>query len=181
MLIEELEFTPFYSTVQAKSPKSLWQRVSNLFRKDDIEAPTEDSEKVELAPVDHSPILIAARLLMGEQPTIAVFRNGTMVISYNTEEDEWYTNLIREHGPMKAGYPSGDYSVAILDTPTASGFVATYDCPYLLSFCSFDEFPRESSYASVGQFLRFYRTVDGDTPQIINLDAGNNSGTNKSS
>jgi len=96
-----------------------------------------------------------------------VFRNGTCVFSTDPMEQETAISLLRKHGGVEPGMPSGDFGIARVEQPEP-GYLVRYSHPSILHFEADGRLSiNESEEAMLGLLLRTGRQMDAADPRVI--------------
>lgn len=162
-MLDEITYTPYHSAVQQDS---LLKRIMNrlMGRK---HVPAVVKEEPALA-CDPEATLAQFQAILPDSVNIVLFRYGTCVCIEGPLSEENAIQVMRSHGPYKAGDESGDFYVAEIEAPIA-GTIVRYNHPALLSFI-----PREAELAEMsrhvaGIIARGQRDLDGRFPQVVGV------------
>ena len=109
-------------------------------------------------------------IIVGEHKSWVLFESGTCVIVMNPEDDlaRQATELMRQHGPVHAGSPAGDFSVVTLSKHP--GWVVTGDHPDILNYVSPREVEPGAPDVRIGLLGRSKRHQDGEGLKIVHVE-----------
>ncbi|MFI5640985.1 hypothetical protein ACIA8H_26720 [Streptomyces goshikiensis] len=114
-------------------------------------------------------IAVWQRLLADPRKSWVLFEHGTCVV-LTTPAGELAVRageILAEFGPVRAGSPSGDFSV--IDLKDADGWVVTGHHNDVLTYVAPDE-PQEQSHIAVGLFGRSKRHRDGTELRVVHVE-----------
>jgi hypothetical protein len=111
------------------------------------------------------------KIIVGDQKSWVLFKNGTCVILMEPEQDlaQQAITLLQHWGPVQAGTPAGDFSVSKLGNDP--GWVVTGHHHDILTYVGPDEFTSEtSSDLIVGLLGRQRRHEDATELEVIHVE-----------
>lgn len=139
-------------------PLSLGDRLRNLFkRKKEPEANRPDPAKY--SPCDPIAKANEYKLLLGNPPTIVVFRNGTCIFSDKPATREEAVELMKAEGPVVHGSRKADFYVGKTKEPLP-GTIVRYHHPNIISFVNETEYSLTCPDHVVGVMVRMARHCD---------------------
>ena len=98
-----------------------------------------------------------------------LFKYGTCVLLFAPQENikEQAVSILREHGSVVAGTPSGDFEVTKI--PEINGWVITGDYPGIMIYVSSDE-GKNKSDIEIGLAARMKREADARSLEIVHVE-----------
>jgi hypothetical protein len=104
-------------------------------------------------------------IITGDRKSWVLFAQDTCVVLVHPDEDlvTQAVEILRKHGPARAGGPAGDFGVIALDA--APGWVVTGHHPDVLTYVAPDEVGRPDDLA-IGLTGRGKRNLDGHELQV---------------
>src|SRR3989344_3773825 len=98
-----------------------------------------------------------------------LFKNGTCVMLLRPEEDvqTQAIKILKEHGLVVAGTPSGDFEVTKI--PEINGWVVTGDYPGIMMYVSEEEGEKKGD-AEVGLIGRNKREHDSRELEVVHIE-----------
>jgi hypothetical protein len=126
-----------------------------------------------IAPIDNIAALneIWRAVLPDEVTRWAIFKYGTTVLCHEEGVDprEHALQVLREHGPVVAGTPLGDFTVGLAGL--FPGWVVVYSHPDIGTYVSPDEMESEEPPAiDIGYYGRSKRHEDFLSLEIIHVE-----------
>ena len=109
-------------------------------------------------------------MLTGDFAGWVLFKHGTCVVIPHTDKnisDDAIT-LLRKHGPVIAGTPTGDFG--LVELKDHLGWVVTGDHPDILNYVSEDEVHEDRSDPTIGLIGRNKRELDGKELMVIHVE-----------
>lgn len=99
-----------------------------------------------------------------------LFKNGTCVMLMNPEKDiqEQAIKILKEHGMVAAGSPSGDFEVTKI--PEINGWVVTGDYPGIMIYISIEEADKKNSDFEIGIIGRTKRERDAKELKVVYVE-----------
>lgn len=99
-----------------------------------------------------------------------LFKNGTCVMLLNPEEDihRQAIKILKEHGSVIAGTPSGDFEVTKI--PEINGWVVTGDYPGIMMYVSAREAGSNLNDFEIGMLGRKKRELDAKELEVIYIN-----------
>lgn len=99
-----------------------------------------------------------------------LFKNGTCVMLLNPEEDlqTQAIKILKEHGSVVAGTPSGDFEVSKI--PEIKGWVVTGDYPGIMIYVSYEEASNSENDFEIGMLGRRKRELDTKALEVIHIE-----------
>lgn len=98
-----------------------------------------------------------------------LFKHGTCVMLLNPEEDfrKQAITLLKNHGPVIPGTPSGDFDVTRI--PDIQGWIVTGNFPGIMIYVSFDE-AKNKDDVEVGLIGRNKRERDTKELDVMHVE-----------
>lgn len=98
-----------------------------------------------------------------------LFKNGTCVMLLRSEEDvrAQAINILKGHGSVTAGTPSGDFEVTKI--PEIDGWVVTGDYPGIMIYVSEEEVNNKNDF-EIGLIGRTKRELDGKGLEVMYVE-----------
>lgn len=99
-----------------------------------------------------------------------LFKNGTCVMLLKPDKDirSQAIRTLKEHGPVVAGTPSGDFEVTKI--PEINGWVVTGDYPGIMTYISLDEAGKRNTDVEIGLIGRTKREIDANTLEVVHVE-----------
>ncbi len=99
-----------------------------------------------------------------------LFKNGTCVMLLSPDGDirAQSIKILKEHGLVIAGTPSGDFEVTKI--PDINGWVITGDYPGIMIYVSSEEVDKKNSDFEIGMIGRSKRERDSKELEIIYVE-----------
>jgi hypothetical protein len=123
-------------------------------------------------PLSMNPLVpIWRSIILGDQKSWVLFKNGTCVILMEPEADlsVQAVALMKEWGPVHAGCPAGDFGT--IELTNAPGWVVTSHHNDILTYVGTDEINEaDPSDLVVGLFGRGKRDQDAQELEIIHVE-----------
>ncbi|GAA3946816.1 hypothetical protein GCM10023085_31270 [Actinomadura viridis] len=109
-------------------------------------------------------------VILGDEKSWVMFRNGTCVILMEPEEDlaAQATEILREYGPALGGTPSGDFGVIDLDD--APGWVVYGHHSDVLTYVAPEEVEEDADDVKIGLLGRSRRALDGEELDVVHVE-----------
>ena len=110
------------------------------------------------------------KIIIGDQKSWVLFKNGTVVIFSDAQANlrEKAIEIMKEYGPVMAATSSGDFSV--IDLIAAEGWTVTCHHPDILTYVSPEEMQLNSEDWIIGLFGRSKRNADALELEIIHIE-----------
>ena len=110
------------------------------------------------------------KIIVGDQKSWVLFKNGTVVIFSDAQANlrEKAIEIMKEYGPVRAATSSGDFSV--IDLITAEGWTVTCHHPDILTYVSPEEMQLNLEDWIIGLFGRSKRNTDALELEIIHIE-----------
>ncbi|MDP3941386.1 MAG: hypothetical protein Q8Q49_03700 [bacterium] len=99
-----------------------------------------------------------------------LFKNGTCVMPLSPQKDvrEQAIKILKEHGPVVAGTPSGDFEVTKI--PEINGWVVTGDYPGIMTYISAEEAGKKNDDFEIGMIGRTKREADAKGLEVVHVE-----------
>lgn len=99
-----------------------------------------------------------------------LFKHGTCVMLLNPEEDfrKQAITLLKNHGPVIPGTPSGDFDVTRI--PDIQGWIVTGNFPGIMMYVFEDEAGNNNSDLEIGMLGRTKRDLDAKFVHVIHVE-----------
>lgn len=105
-------------------------------------------------------------------PTMSwvLFKNGTCVMPLDAQVDvrTQAMKILKEHGSVVAGTPSGDFEVTKI--PEVGGWIVTGVFPGIMIYVSDEEAGREKSDFQIGMIGRTKREQDATSLEVVHIE-----------
>lgn len=113
---------------------------------------------------------IYKKVVTDNQMSWMLFKNGTCVMLLNPEKDvkAQAMKILKEHGPVIAGTPSGDFEVTKI--PEIKGWIITGDYPGIMMYVSEEEAGTKNSDFEIGIIGRTKREQDGKDLVVVHIE-----------
>lgn len=113
---------------------------------------------------------IYKKVVTDNQMSWVLFKNGTCVMLLKPEKDvkEQAMKILKEHGPVVAGTPSGDFEVTKI--PDINGWIVTGDYPGIMMYVSEEEAGTNNSDFEIGIIGRTKRRQDGKDLVVVHIE-----------
>ena len=98
-----------------------------------------------------------------------LFKNGTCVMLLKPEKDirAQAIKILKEHGSVIAGTPSGDFEVTKI--PPINGWIITGDYPGIMMYVSFEEGKKKGDF-EIGMIGRTNREQDAKELSVVYVE-----------
>lgn len=112
---------------------------------------------------------IYKKIIIDKSAGWVLFRNGTCVMLLDPQENikEQAVKILREHGSVVAGTPSGDFEVTKI--PEINGWVVTGDYPGIMMYVSEEE-GKNKGDVEVGMIGRVKRQLDAKELEVVSVE-----------
>ena len=109
-------------------------------------------------------------IIIGDQKTWSLFKNGTVVIFTNPPEDirKESIAIMEKWGPVRAGGPAGDFSV--INLTNTEGWAVACHHNDILTYVSEMEVKNKNSDMEIGLIGREKRHQDSQDLEIIHIE-----------
>lgn len=112
------------------------------------------------------------RTVVTSSASWVLFENGTVVFLPSAQPDSDLSlaaqDILREHGPVHIGSPSGDFDPIELENNL--GWIVSFDHPDILTLVAPDEIEADASEIQVGLLGRSKRGEDAQTPHVVHVE-----------
>lgn len=115
-------------------------------------------------------VQIYKKIIVDSSTSWVLFKNGTCVMLLNPEEDvhTQAIKILKEHGSVVAGTPSGDFEVTKI--PVIDGWVITGDYPGIMIYVSSQEADKKNSDFEIGMTGRTKRENDAKALEVVHIE-----------
>lgn len=115
-------------------------------------------------------INIYKKIITDPSMSWVLFKHGTCVMLLNPAKDlqSQAVRILKEHGQVIAGTPSGDFEVTKI--PEINGWVVTGDCPGVMMFVSEKETGGKRSDFDIGMIGRSKREHDSKELEVVHVE-----------
>lgn len=115
-------------------------------------------------------INIYKKIIIDPSMCWVLFKNGTCVMLLSSKEDvrEQAIEILKEHGPVVAGTPSGDFEVTKI--PEINGWVVTGDYPGIMMYVSREEAGSQKDDFEIGMVGRSKREHDSRELEVAYVE-----------
>ena len=107
------------------------------------------------------------KIIIDPEANWVLFKNGTCVMLMNPQGNiqAQAIKILKEHGAVVAGTPSGDFEVTKI--PEINGWVVTGDYPGIMMYVSEEEVGQRNSDFEIGITGRAKREQDAKTLEVM--------------
>jgi hypothetical protein len=115
-------------------------------------------------------IHIYKKIIIDPSKSWVLFKNGTCVMLLTPEEDvqSQAIKILKEHGSVVAGTPSGDFEVTKI--PEINGWVITGDHPGVMMYISQEEAGSKKNDFEIGMLGRRKRELDAKELEVVHVE-----------
>lgn len=112
---------------------------------------------------------IYKKIIIDPQMSWVLFKNGTCVMLLEPQENikEQALKILREHGSVVAGTPSGDFQVTKI--PEINGWVVTGDYPGIMMYVPLEEGKKKGDF-EIGMIGRNKRERDAKELEVVHIE-----------
>lgn len=113
---------------------------------------------------------IYKKIVIDKSASWVLFKHGTCVMFLEPQENikEQAIKILREHGSVVAGTPSGDFEVTKI--PEINGWVVTGDYPGIMMYVSMEEIGNNKNDFEIGMIGRSIRERDASGLEVVHIE-----------
>lgn len=113
---------------------------------------------------------IYKKIIIDQSAGWVLFKNGTCVMLLGQQQNikEQAVKILREHGSVTAGTPSGDFEVTKI--PEINGWVVTGDYPGIMMHVSYGEAGNNKNDFEIGMLGRRKRELDTKELKVVHVE-----------
>lgn len=114
-------------------------------------------------------VSVYKKIVIDQSSSWVLFGNGTCVMLLEPQKNikEQAIKILREHGSVAAGTPSGDFEVTKI--PEISGWIVTGDYPGIMMYVSLKEGEKKGDF-EIGMIGRTKRELDGKVLEVVYVE-----------
>ena len=115
-------------------------------------------------------INIYKKIITDQSASWVLFKHGTCVMLLEPQKDikEQGVKILREHGSVIPGTPSGDFEVTKI--PEIKGWVVTGDYPGIMMYVSYEEAGNNKNDFEIGMIGRSKREHDSKELEVVRVE-----------
>ena len=115
-------------------------------------------------------INIYKKIITDQSASWVLFRHGTCVMLLEPQKDlkEQCVKILREHGSVIPGTPSGDFEVTKI--PEINGWIVTGDYPGIMMYISYKEGGNNKKDFEIGMIGRNKREHDAKELEVVHVE-----------
>ncbi|OGH11967.1 MAG: hypothetical protein A2857_05975 [Candidatus Levybacteria bacterium RIFCSPHIGHO2_01_FULL_36_15] len=115
-------------------------------------------------------INIYKKIIIDPSMSWVLFKNGTCAMLLEPQNDikTQAIQILRTHGPVTAGTPSGDFEVT--KTPEINGWIVTGNYPGIMMYVSSEEAGNKKSDFEIGMIGRTKRELDAKELEVVYVE-----------